>query len=58
MRVEQHLSAGLEKQGRTDITVTALLQVSLKQQALNFTTFVGLLGLDGVEGEAQGRGRG
>ena len=57
MRVEQFRAAGLHKQGRTDIAGSALLQVILKQRALDFT-FVGLLGLDVVEGEANGTGRG
>jgi hypothetical protein len=50
MRVEQFLAAGLHQQGRTDIAGSALLQVILKQQALDFPTFVGLLRLDVVEG--------
>src|SRR5207244_6046083 len=45
-------------EGRTDIAGTALLQVILKQQTLDFTAFVGLLRLDVVEGEAKGAGRG
>src|SRR5574341_2095663 len=52
------VDAGWRQQGRTDIASTALLQVILKQQALDFTAFVGLLGLDVVEGEAKGTGRG
>ena len=58
MRVEPFLASGLHQQGRTDIAGTALLQVILKQQALDFTAFVGLLRLDVVEGEAKGTGRG
>ena len=54
MRVEPFLAGGLHTQGRTDIAVAARLQVILKQQALDFTAFVGLLRLDVGEGEAQG----
>ncbi len=53
-----HLGAGWDQQGRTDISVAALLQVGLQQQALHFPAFVQLLRLDVVEGEAQGAGGG
>jgi hypothetical protein len=46
----------LEAQGAPDIPVAALLQVGLKQQTLDLTSFGVLLGLDLVEGELESAG--
>jgi hypothetical protein len=46
----------LEVQRRSDISVAALLQVGLEEQALQLAAFGVLLGLDVVEREFEGAG--
>ena len=57
MRVEHRSPSGCwSMQGRPDISVAALLQMGLEEQALHLAAFGLLLGLDLVEGELEGAG--
>ena len=46
----------LEEQGGSHISIAAILQVGLEEQALYLAAFGVLLGLDLVEGELEGGG--
>ena len=56
MRVEQLAVCLFELQGGSHISVAAMLQMGLEEQALDLAAFVLLLGLDLVEGELEGAG--
>jgi hypothetical protein len=55
--VEERGGLFCDAQGRADITVAALLDMSLEEQTLQVTSLVLLLALDLMEGKLQG-GRG
>jgi hypothetical protein len=56
MGVEHLTVLLLQKQGWSYISIAAMLQVSLGEQALDLAALGRLLGLDLVEGELQGAG--
>jgi hypothetical protein len=53
----EHLAFLLrEEQGQSDVSIAALLQVGLEEQALDLAALVLLLGLDLVKGELEDGG--
>jgi hypothetical protein len=56
VRVEHRAVGQLQLQGRTDISVAAMLQMGLEEQALDLAAFDLLLGFDLVERELEGAG--
>jgi hypothetical protein len=58
MRVEPVAAGGMDHHGKTNISVAALLQVGLQQEALHFPALVGLRPCNGVERQSKGAGRG
>jgi hypothetical protein len=56
VRVERRAVGLLELQSRPHISVAAMLQMGLEEEALELTAFGLLLGLDLVERELEGAG--